>query len=73
MKYSKEHLIKFMRACDFCVDDIDYRCGCEMVGHKMKDYDQMAWMTVDEEGSGFAKLFRGSIKLVCQTQEEEKC
>lgn len=62
---SKSDLIKFMHSCGFdWICDIAYADGTEMVASKMLDSDELWWRPIHVEGSGFYKLFSGSIKHV---------
>ena len=61
-KRKKEELIRFMQTLGFeNICDITCQSGVEMVGSKMRDNESMWWRTVETEGSGFTRLFKGSI------------
>jgi hypothetical protein len=51
-----------MDTFDFSIDDIDFKDGKELIGIKKLDSDELNWWPMEEQGSGFMQLFRGSIK-----------
>lgn len=64
---SKEELIKFMHASGFdWIEDIAYINGYELVASKLKDSEELWWRAIQVEGSGFERLFRGSVREVCK-------
>ena len=65
------NLIEFMRCLDFHVDVIRYDpiSKLELIGKKCKDPDRIEWFTVEQEGSGFTKMFKGSIKSAFECQQ----
>lgn len=69
---SKEELIEVMNHLDFHVDDIAYIDGKEFVGKKCNNSERMEWFTVEQEGSGFTRLFKGSIKEVVKRELKNK-
>lgn len=56
-------LIKFMHSCGFdWIHDIGMINGQELVATKKNDGSGYWWRPIEVEGSGFTKLFKGSIK-----------
>jgi hypothetical protein len=67
---SKQDLINFMHAAGFdWICDVSVFNGAEMVASKMNDCDDLWWRSISVEGSGFERLFKGSIKKACQIDE----
>lgn len=60
-----------MKSLDFHVDVIryDHHSKLELIGKKCQNPDRIEWFTVEQEGSGFTKMFKGSIKSAFECQE----
>ena len=59
----KRELINFMNICGFdWICDVDYVNGSELVASKFKDSDELWWRPLEVEGSGFTRLFKGSVR-----------
>lgn len=66
-KMDKKTLLDFMHCCGFkYICDIDCINGQELVASKMNDGEELWWRPLEVEGSGFAALFKGSVRLVCK-------
>lgn len=62
---NKAELIRFMHSCGFdWICDIAYVNGHELVASKKIDSNELWWRPIEVEGSGFERLFKGSIKSV---------
>ena len=59
----KKNLLHCMHTFGFdWICDIAYINGQELVASKMNDCDELWWRPLEVEGSGFARLFKGSIR-----------
>lgn len=72
MVVCKKALLLLMNRMDFPIEDIAYINGIELVAKKMNDSDRIIWWDMRAEGSGFSRLFKGSIKNACTQQIGEK-
>ena len=62
-KYSKTNLIELMNRLGFYwICDVNYENRVELVASKMNDNEKLWWRPVEVEGSGFTRLFKGSIR-----------
>lgn len=55
-------LLAFMKSLDFYIESIMVFNGREFIGKKMLDSEEIIWFPIEEEGSGFVRLFGGMIK-----------
>lgn len=62
---NKDHLLNLMNALDFSIEDIEVMNGREMVAKKCQD-GRVIWWNMEVEGSGFERLFKGSIFNACR-------
>ena len=61
----KDMLLNFMKISGFeWICDISFENGIELVASKMNNSNQLWWRPLEVEGSGFAQLFKGSIKRI---------
>lgn len=68
----KYELIKFMHSCGFdWIYDITYINGSELVASKMNDSDKLWWRPLEVEGSGFTRLFKGSVRKAINCTKDE--
>jgi hypothetical protein len=59
----KDEILRFMQCAGFdWICDVALTNGIEMVASKMTDSDDLWWRPIEVEGSGFVRLFKGSIK-----------
>lgn len=59
----KDTLLKMMNALDFQIHDISYESGYELVAKVAQD-GTIIWWPIELEGSGFERLFKGSIRRI---------
>ena len=64
---NKDHLLNLMNALDFSIHDIAVINGREMVAKKCQN-GRVVWWNMEVEGSGFERLFKGSILNACKSE-----
>lgn len=70
---NKNILINFMHCAGFdWICDVALHNGIEMIASKMNDSDYLWWRPIETEGSGFTRLFKGSIKEIFSEKYVEK-
>jgi hypothetical protein len=57
----KDQLLGMMKCLDFDIHDIGLVAGKEFVAKKCRD-GRIVWWAMEVEGSGFERLFKGSIR-----------
>jgi len=68
---NKKNLIEFMHCAGFpWICDIAYLNGQELVASRMTDCEELWWRPLEVEGSGFYRLFKGSISQVCNGMDQ---
>lgn len=68
----KNQLIHFMHCCGFdWICDVAYVNGQELVASKMNESYELWWRSLEVEGSGFTRLFKGSIKQIFNYKNHE--
>lgn len=65
----KADLLSIMNALDFAIADIGLMGSVELVAKRCAD-SRIIWWAIEVEGSGFVRLFRGSIRRAIMKESE---